>query len=340
MGVQGGINRLIGTAAFAGATISKLSEHLAKVATKASEAANNNAKAGYTEEANKKLENKKLIEERLNNIKNKKLDLEEKALKIKARDLRTKDKESKLNAQKIKDKEAAYAEKTAKKETSAPSKFEPVTPENSKTNVDASNPDVAALIEVRQKNAMRVMGGNKTAQKMLEQKQVYAKSHNGQFDEENFKKYREEFGFSKSSAEYAKVGLDKQYLQKYALSKGETGEEVSEFISGIGDQLRNKYKGDSDATDYIDMLEDKLQAAHGSFTDYEDGDKLFDWRQLQDDVDAAVEDLASGKYKIEAQKMRNGGLTDAEVEATEPSENKYFVWDENNIEDEDEGIVF
>ena len=226
------------------------------------------------------------------------------------------------------------------------SAFEFPEPEKPKTETSATNipvdEEVGQLIEIRQKNINRVMGGNKAAQKLMEQKIAYAKHHKGNFDEKSFKKYKEEFGFHKSSAEYDKVGVDKQFLQTYALSKAEDGEGTSEFISGITAQMRKKFEGDRDALDYIDALEDKLQLDHGSFGDYENDSKLFDWQQLNSDIDKAVDDLSSGTYKEDAQRLRNGGLTDAELDKEmskeETTANKYFVWDESADEETEEEI--
>lgn len=204
---------------------------------------------------------------------------------------------------------------------------------NSQTNIPMT-PEVEALVEVRQKNAMRAAGGMRAANKLEEQRRVFAKSHGGNYDFNSFKKYREEFGWNKGSAEYAKVGIDKQKLQLYALSRAEDGEELAEHISGLTRGMREHYraKKDQDAIDYIDNLENTLQSNYGSFTDFEDGNKVLDWRQFQIDVDKAVDELSTGKYKEYAEKMHGdsdydfGGFGDS---ISEPVEKKaYSVWDD------------
>lgn len=350
MGVQSGINRLIGTASFGAAAVSRMAASLKDKMAKESSDAINKAKDNYSKEANKTAENKRLIQDRINEIKNKKLDLEEKALKIKARDLRTKDKESKLNAQKVKDKVAAYEEKQAAtkpaENVKAASKFEfapniqesaktetqAITPENSTTNIDAKDEDVATFIKVRGKNQNRVMGGQKAWETRKERVTEGNKNPFATFKELEKNLNRKYEDFSPVTWDDArKLGLNKDTVIKFV--RGYEDQEGA-GVDEIFDQLKTKFK-DNDAA--LSLIQD-YEASFYRSGDAEEA-AAYSNVDLKDHLYQLTQRLLSGDYKeydqeyvtqkqLEAAESQDQTYSE-EVEATE--NDKYSVWDDGEI---------
>ena len=362
MGVQKSINRFLGTIAGAAYVAARLSTENYKKGTSAS-------KKEYTEKVNTTKENKNIkknISERISSETKEEVPAtkvttmadwfpeaaEEKPVEVK----------EKVSAAEEQPAEVAAEEKPAevKEKVSAFSDFlgegavQPISPENSQTNIKVDD-EVGKLIEVKQKNAKRSMGAQKAADKEQELLKYYRQNvaKNPDASRTDMRKYLEQFGYSKPSSYYKSVGLDKSNLQRWQLeSEGGWSENVADkFDTNIEKPLREQFKGDEAANDYLDIKLQGLKSRIGADTDEEYGTD----ENFVGSVDEIVEDLKSGKYK-EVAKQSTGKDYDAkkpemlgseywsdlinQATAKETEEN-YAVWNDESAKDKNpEDFIF
>ena len=386
MGVQKGINRFLGTIAGASYVAARLSTEKYEKGTSAS-------KKKYTEKVNTAKENKNIkknISERISEVPATKVTTMDDWLQSFPEAAKEKPTEEKLKLLSFSDFLGAGTEKPAEVKEEVPatkaaeekpaevaaeekpaevkekiSAFndylgtgaeQPISPENSQTNIKVDD-EVEKLIEVKQKSATRSMGAQKAADKEQELLKYYRQNvaRNPDASRTDMRKYLEEFGYSKPSNYYKSVGLDKSNLQRWQLeSEGGWAENAADkFEKNIETPLREHFKGNEAANDYLDIKLQDLKASIGAGLD----DKVYesDVADFVGSVDGIVDDLKSGNYK-EFAKQATGKDYDAKKpemlgaeywsdlinQATAPkTEENYSVWDNESVKDKNpEDFIF
>ena len=363
MGVQKSINRFLGTIAGAAYVAARLSTENYKKGTSAS-------KKNYTEKVNTTKENKdikKNISERISSETKEEVPTTKVATMADWFPEAAEEKVSATAEEKpaeVKEKVSAAVEEQpaeVKEKVSAFSDFlgegaeQPISPENSQTNIKVDD-EVGKLIEVKQKNAKRSMGAQKAADKEQELLKYYRQNvaRNPDASRTDMRKYLEQFGYSKPSSYYKSVGLDKSNLQRWQLeAEGAWSENAADkFDTNIVKPLREHFKGNEAANDYLDI---KLQDLRTRIGVDNDNDGYERDENFVDSVDGIVDDLKSGNYK-EFAKQATGKDYDAkkpemlgseywsdlinQATAKETEEN-YAVWDnESAIDKNPEDFIF
>lgn len=322
MGVQSGINRLIGTISFGAAAVSRVAAGLKEAAAKASAAAMEKAKQGYEKSASIKAQNKKI----------------EKSYADLLNSTMPGVKDSKTKAEKVKQPEVLESSmKPAVYEKLLPqpkqkfilseegAEYPTIKADASTTGIDAKDEDVATLMQVKQKNINRIMGGQKAWETRLNKTvklsgmtgEQYLKS--GMSFKELEKKNREHFeSFTPMSPEDAKqLGVSMDSLRLTA-AKAENGEGVG--IESVFKDLRNHFKNDEAALKYLDDKWNSVFANETADSYIIDSAGSAD---LMDEWNTLTKDLISGKYKE---------MYDPEVMAQKEME--YFENADKRAEDE------
>ena len=362
MGVQKSINRFLGTIAGAAYVAARLSTANYEKGTSAS-------KKKYTEKVNTAKENKdikKNISERISSETKEEVPTTKVATMADWFPEAAEEKVSATAEEKpaeVKEKVSAAVEEQPAEVKEKVSAFydylgvgaeQPISPENSQTNIKVDD-EVEKLIEVKQKSAARSMGAQKAADKEQELLKYYRQNvaRNPDASRTDMRRYLEEFGYSKPSNYYKSVGLDKSNLQRWQLeSEGGWSEHVADkFEENIEKPLREQFKGNEAANDYLDIKLQDLRTRIGADTDEGEGS----YEGFVGSVDGIVDDLKSGKYKefaeqatgkdYDAKKPEMLGAeywSDLINQATaKETEENYAVWDNESATDKNpEDFIF
>ena len=178
-----------------------------------------------------------------------------------------------------------------------------VSTEKSETKIPANDPDVQGLIEVKQKSLARQLSGKQASDKQAKLMEAYAKSHGGNYDSKAAKKYLEEFGYSDiSSADFKRVGWDKHDFQMEALHAEDDDWQDNGWggkVQNLLKPIREKYKNDKAAQEYLDYKEQELGPLVGEY----ENEANVSWDGYNEKIREIIDDFKTGKYKELSQEL-------------------------------------
>ena len=327
--------------------VAKVADHTKKLQAKTNETALNMAKKGYESAASIKAQNKKIEKsyvDLLNSTMPGVKDSKTKPEKVKQPEVIESSMKPAVNEKLLPKQEQKFilSEEGAEYPT--------IRADASATNINANDEDVGNLIEVRQKSLARSAAGREVAAKQDQLLSYYKKNvaKNPLATKSDMRRYLEEFGFGEDSSYYKNVGLDKHTLQRWQLeSESGWGEDVAlKFDSNIEGPLREHFKGNEAANDYLDTRLESVKFSIGYYNDANDLESNPDNSNFVEDINTIVKELKSGEYKELAKKYTGKDYDNVEnkTEVEAASTPKYFVWDTEAASSEDdednEGIVF